>query len=181
MCRPRVLDAIPSATGPEAAAAAAADQAAPGAVREPGQPAGPFFRAAQLRHPAGLCGAAGAFVPNDVRLGGGAPRLLLLTGPNMGGKSTLLRQVCLAAVLAQVGAGGPLEWGTLGAGHAGWWERGASTAASQGGEPKPPGRPHPKPRGTLAPGTRHAPPPTHPPHPPTPPPLRSARGCPLRA
>jgi DNA mismatch repair protein MSH6 len=42
-------------------------------------------------------------VPNDVNLGGEqhAP-FMLLTGPNMGGKSTLLRQVCLAVILAQV-------------------------------------------------------------------------------
>lgn len=97
MTRPRVLDALPSATLDSSNVAAAASESSNGR-----QPRGPFFHATQLRHPAGLCGAAGAFVPNDVRLGGGAPRLLLLTGPNMGGKSTLLRQVCLAAVLAQV-------------------------------------------------------------------------------
>jgi DNA mismatch repair protein MSH6 len=70
-----------------------------------GQPAdkGPFFHATNLRHPAGVvCGAGGSFVPNTVKIGAGSSRLLLLTGPNMGGKSTLLRQVCLAAVLAQV-------------------------------------------------------------------------------
>ncbi|KAI8462894.1 MAG: muts domain V-domain-containing protein [Monoraphidium minutum] len=95
MTRPRVLDAPDS------------DTAAPASA---GRPAGPYFHARQLRHPAGVCGGAGgAFVPNDVRLGGGGPRLLLLTGPNMGGKSTLLRQVCLAAVLAQVGAWVPAE------------------------------------------------------------------------
>lgn len=93
MCRPTVLDALPST----AATAAASDPTAATAA----QPAGPFFHAAQLRHPAGL-GSGGSFVPNDVRIGGGGPRLLLLTGPNMGGKSTLLRQVCLATVLAQV-------------------------------------------------------------------------------
>jgi DNA mismatch repair ATPase MutS len=68
----------------------------------------PLFHAVALRHPAGLGGReGGAFVPNDVLLGGGpgvAPPLAVLTGPNMGGKSTLLRQVCLAAVLAQCGA-----------------------------------------------------------------------------
>lgn len=65
------------------------------------------FEADQLRHPcAFMTSAAGAFVANDVVLGGdtGAAPFLLLTGPNMGGKSTLLRQVCLAVVLAQVGA-----------------------------------------------------------------------------
>lgn len=45
----------------------------------------------------------GAFVSNDVTLGGaGHSSFILLTGPNMGGKSTLLRQVCLAVILAQV-------------------------------------------------------------------------------
>jgi hypothetical protein len=38
-------------------------------------------------------GGGGGFVPNDTALGGAAPPFLLLTGPNMGGKSTLLRQV----------------------------------------------------------------------------------------
>eukprot|EP00775_Hariotina_reticulata_P005636 gene5636-5875_t len=56
-----------------------------------------------LRHPAGVVASSGGgcFVPNDIQLGAGAPSFILLTGPNMGGKSTLLRQVCLAAVLAQ--------------------------------------------------------------------------------
>ena len=52
------------------------------------------FKAEQLRHPAAAAGADGSsFVPNDVTLGGDEPVFLLLTGPNMGGKSTLLRQV----------------------------------------------------------------------------------------
>lgn len=45
----------------------------------------------------------GAFVPNDINIGGSVgASFVLLTGPNMGGKSTLLRQVCLAVILAQV-------------------------------------------------------------------------------
>ena len=39
--------------------------------------------------------------------------MLLLTGPNMGGKSTLLRAACLAAVLAQCGCHVPAEQCTL--------------------------------------------------------------------
>ncbi|KAJ3705799.1 hypothetical protein LUZ61_009504 [Rhynchospora tenuis] len=53
----------------------------------------------------------GSFVPNDVKIGGGADSasFILLTGPNMGGKSTLLRQVCMAVILAQIGADVPAE------------------------------------------------------------------------
>jgi DNA mismatch repair protein MutS len=50
--------------------------------------------------------AAGRFVPNDVSLGAGEgrPRLWLVTGPNMAGKSTLMRQTALCVILAQMGA-----------------------------------------------------------------------------
>jgi DNA mismatch repair ATPase MutS len=42
-------------------------------------------------------------VPNSVELAG-QERVLLLTGPNMGGKSTFLKQVCTLAILAQLGS-----------------------------------------------------------------------------
>jgi len=45
-----------------------------------------------------------AFVPNDVVLNGSASQLVILTGPNMGGKSTYLRQTALLCVLAQAGS-----------------------------------------------------------------------------
>ncbi len=50
--------------------------------------------------------AAGRYVPNDVALGAseGRPRLWLVTGPNMAGKSTLMRQTALCVILAQMGA-----------------------------------------------------------------------------
>ena len=47
--------------------------------------------------------SGGRFVPNDTALGK-AQRLLLITGPNMAGKSTYMRQVALIAVLAHVGS-----------------------------------------------------------------------------
>ena len=47
---------------------------------------------------------AGAFVPNDTRLDVGAEQVVILTGPNMAGKSTYLRQVALVVLLAQVGS-----------------------------------------------------------------------------
>jgi DNA mismatch repair protein MutS len=43
------------------------------------------------------------FVPNDVGMTDGEPRLMVITGPNMAGKSTYLRQVALAALMAQTG------------------------------------------------------------------------------
>jgi DNA mismatch repair protein MutS len=49
--------------------------------------------------------AAGTpFVPNDVTLDGAARQLVILTGPNMGGKSTYLRQTALVCVMAQAGS-----------------------------------------------------------------------------
>jgi len=44
------------------------------------------------------------FVPNDVSLDGAGQQLVILTGPNMGGKSTYLRQTALISVLAQAGS-----------------------------------------------------------------------------
>lgn len=49
-----------------------------------------------------------AYIPNSVALGNPA-RLMLVSGPNMGGKSTLLRQTCLIAVLAQIGCRVPAQ------------------------------------------------------------------------
>ena len=46
----------------------------------------------------------GEFVPNDCRLDAARRQILLLTGPNMGGKSTYLRQIALCVVLAQCGS-----------------------------------------------------------------------------
>jgi DNA mismatch repair protein MutS len=47
---------------------------------------------------------AGQFVPNDLTLDPAAGRMLILTGPNMAGKSTVMRQTALITLLAQAGA-----------------------------------------------------------------------------
>ena len=44
------------------------------------------------------------FVPNDIELGGGAGDVLVITGPNMSGKSTYIRQVALLVLMAQTGS-----------------------------------------------------------------------------
>src|SRR6266581_3455114 len=54
-----------------------------------------------------------AFIPNDVRLDE-SDRVIVLTGPNMAGKSTLLRQVGLCVVLAQMGAFVPARRARIG-------------------------------------------------------------------
>ncbi len=51
-----------------------------------------------------LAGGSERFVPNDLYLNGTSDNILLLTGPNMGGKSTYLRQTALIVILAQMGS-----------------------------------------------------------------------------
>ncbi|KAF2402743.1 putative DNA mismatch repair protein Msh6 [Trichodelitschia bisporula] len=55
-----------------------------------------------LRHPC-MIAKVDDFIPNDIKLGGSAPLIDLLTGANAAGKSTVLRMTCIAAILAQVG------------------------------------------------------------------------------
>jgi DNA mismatch repair protein MSH6 len=66
----------------------------------------PILRMKGLWHPYAFAENANGLVPNDLTLGqdlSGLNRFaLLLTGPNMGGKSTIMRATCLAVVLAQV-------------------------------------------------------------------------------
>ena len=55
-----------------------------------------------------------AFVPNDVRLDRESCQLLILTGPNMAGKSTVLRQLALTVILAQAGSFVPARRARIG-------------------------------------------------------------------
>ncbi|KIH90236.1 DNA mismatch repair protein MSH6 [Sporothrix brasiliensis 5110] len=56
----------------------------------------------ELRHPC-MINAVDDFIPNDVRLGGDAAKINLLTGANAAGKSTILRMSCIAVIMAQIG------------------------------------------------------------------------------
>jgi len=76
------------------------------------QEAKPYMELRQVRHPCvqeqfKKSQAKRKFVPNDVVMD--EPHILLITGPNMGGKSTLLRSTCLAAIMAQIGCYVPAE------------------------------------------------------------------------
>jgi len=66
--------------------------------------AGDELVATDLRHPVVERLSPDAFVPNDVTLDGAAHQLIILTGPNMGGKSTYLRQTALLVLMAQAGS-----------------------------------------------------------------------------
>ena len=61
-----------------------------------------------------LTGSSGRFVPNDLYLNPTTDTILLLTGPNMGGKSTYLRQTALIVILAQMGSFVPARRARLG-------------------------------------------------------------------
>ena len=54
------------------------------------------------------------FVPNDCLLDGGKNRLSLITGPNMAGKSTYMRQIALAVIMAQIGSFVPAKSARIG-------------------------------------------------------------------
>ncbi|MEQ7873682.1 DNA mismatch repair protein MutS [Sphingomonas sp. ASV193] len=76
----------------------------------------PLLDLVAARHPvveAALADAGERFVANDLALSP-ADRLWLITGPNMGGKSTFLRQAAIAVLLAQAGAYVPARAATIG-------------------------------------------------------------------
>ncbi|MBU1446106.1 DNA mismatch repair protein MutS [Patescibacteria group bacterium] len=57
---------------------------------------------------------AGNFIPNNTKLSNENDRLLLITGPNMGGKSTILRQTALIVLMAHIGSFVPASKAKIG-------------------------------------------------------------------
>ena len=73
----------------------------------------PALRITAGRHPVVERFTSEPFVPNDIALDA-ATRMLVITGPNMGGKSTYMRQVALIAILAHIGSHVPAEAAQIG-------------------------------------------------------------------
>ncbi|KAJ3722105.1 muts domain V-domain-containing protein [Lentinula guzmanii] len=69
-----------------------------------------WFDFKSLRHPT-LCASTSVdnFIPNDVKLGGDVGKIALLTGPNMAGKSTVMRMTATGIIMAQLGMFVPAE------------------------------------------------------------------------
>jgi len=65
------------------------------------------------RHPILDRAMRGGFVPNDVHFDGKENRFLILTGPNMAGKSTYMRQIALAVIMAQMGSFVPASFASI--------------------------------------------------------------------
>ncbi|MBN9520224.1 DNA mismatch repair protein MutS [bacterium] len=74
----------------------------------------------------------GTFVPNDAAFGPGAGTLWLITGPNMSGKSTFIRQVALLTLMAHVGSFVPAKAATVGLTDRIFTRVGASDELSRG-------------------------------------------------
>ena len=100
---PRVLDTARAVAGLDVVSALA-ETATACNYTKPHVHDGDDMVAVDVRHPVVERLAAGAFVPNDITLNGTTHQLVILTGPNMGGKSTYLRQVALLCLMAQTGS-----------------------------------------------------------------------------
>ncbi len=75
---------------------------------------GDGLRIEEGRHPVIETSQAEPFIPNDLEMDGGENQILIITGPNMGGKSTFLRQAALITILAQAGSFVPAKSASIG-------------------------------------------------------------------
>ncbi len=75
---------------------------------------GPEMEIVEGRHPVVESLSTEPFIPNDVFLDGGSDRVLIITGPNMGGKSTYLRQTAIICLMAQMGSYVPASKAEIG-------------------------------------------------------------------
>ena len=110
---PRVLDTARAVAGIDVLSALA-ETATACNYTKPYVHDGDELSAIDVRHPVVERLAGGTFVPNDIQLNGTTSQLVILTGPNMGGKSTYLRQVALLCLMAQTGSFVPAKEAKIG-------------------------------------------------------------------
>jgi DNA mismatch repair protein MutS len=84
------------------------------------------------RHPVVEASLRDSFVPNDIYLNNSTDRLLIVTGANMGGKSTILRQIALIQIMAQIGSYVPASFARLPIIDRVWTRVGASDDLASG-------------------------------------------------
>lgn len=84
------------------------------------------------RHPVVEASLRDSFVPNDIYLNNSTDRLLIVTGANMGGKSTILRQIALIQIMAQIGSYVPASFARLPVIDRVWTRVGASDDLASG-------------------------------------------------
>jgi DNA mismatch repair protein MutS len=94
--------------------------------------AGDEIEIIQGRHPVIEVFNEDPFIPNSIYLNNSTDRLLIITGPNMGGKSTVLRQTAIICILAQLGSFVPAEKARLPLLDRVWTRVGASDDLARG-------------------------------------------------
>jgi DNA mismatch repair protein MutS len=114
------------------ALAALAETAARRRFVRPSMHEGDEIEIIQGRHPVIEVFNEDPFVPNSVYLNNSTDRLLIITGPNMGGKSTVLRQTAIICILAQMGSFVPAEKARLPLLDRVWTRVGASDDLTRG-------------------------------------------------
>jgi DNA mismatch repair protein MutS len=108
------LQRIASAVAQLDALAALAELASQRNYSRPAVNSGDRIVIREGRHPVIETATAEPFIPNDTLLDRDDDQILIVTGPNMGGKSTYLRQVALIVILAQMGSFVPASAAELG-------------------------------------------------------------------
>jgi len=114
------------------ALASLAETAARQRYARPAMHDGDEIEIVQSRHPVIEVFSDEPFVPNSVYLNNSTDRLLIITGPNMGGKSTVLRQTAIICILAQMGGFVPADKARLPLLDRIWTRVGASDDLTRG-------------------------------------------------
>jgi DNA mismatch repair protein MutS len=106
----QAIQTVASAVGELDAVLSLAEVAYEGSMAKPTVDHGDELIIRDGRHPVLDRSMRGSFVPNDLHLDGKNNMFMILTGPNMAGKSTFMRQVAQIAIMAQIGSFVPASY-----------------------------------------------------------------------